>query len=298
MFSKVTANPSQPCRPFLPPFSERLHSHNFFTFYFLLSAIFFMSGCATEYNVATQSEELIYYDVNKEIKIGESVARGIEKTYRVSQNPDFQERIKSIGSKIAEVSDRKELVYRFNVLEAREEKDKEDIDEEVNAMALPGGYIYCFKGLFTVAKPTDDELACVLAHEVGHIVAKHSMKKLQGSMGYMLLRIIASQVPGAPGLSQGLDAAFYEMMMSYSREDELLADRLGVRYAKLAGYDPHAMITFLEKLQEINRKKPLRPFSYGKTHPYAPDRIRVVKEELGEGMSFKDYINIQTQERK
>lgn len=275
-----------------------MFSKRILTICYLLSAICFLSGCATEYNVATQSEEWIYYDVNKEIKIGESVAKQIERAYKISVNPTLQERVKAIGAKIAEVCDRKELVYHFNVIEAREEKDKKDIDEEVNAMALPGGYIYCFKGLFTVANPTDDELAGVLAHEVGHIVAKHSLKKLQGSMGYMLVRIIASQIPDAPGFAQGLDAAFFELMMGYSREDELMADRLGARYAKLAGYDPHGMITFLEKLQEINRKKPLRPFSYGKTHPYAPDRMRVVKEELGESMSFKDYINIQTQEHK
>lgn len=271
--------------------------------YFFLCSLLFalcsaLAGCATEYNVATKSEEWIYYDVNKEIKIGESVARQIEKAYKISANPDFQERIKAIGAKIAAACDRKELLYHFNVIEAREEKDKKDIDEEVNAMALPGGYIYCFKGLFTQANPTDDELAGVLAHEVGHVVAKHSLKKLQGSMGYMLLRVIASQIPDAPGLTQGLDAAFYELMMGYSREDELMADRLGARYAKAAGYDPRAMITFLEKLQEINRKKPLRPFSYGRTHPYASDRIRVVKEEMGESISFKDYINIETEEHK
>ncbi|TAN61384.1 hypothetical protein EPN16_03370 [bacterium] len=272
---------------------------DYFILYSLLLALSCaLTGCVTEYNVATKSEEWIYYDVNKEIKIGESVARQIEKTYKISANPAFQERVKAIGEKIAAVSGRKELLYHFNVIEAREEKDKKDVDEEVNAMALPGGYIYCFKGLFTQANPTDDELAGVLAHEVGHIVAKHSLKKLQGSMGYMLLRVIASQIPDAPGLSQGLDAAFYGLMMGYSREDELMADRLGARYAKAAGYDPRAMITFLEKLQEINRKKPLRPFSYGKTHPYAPDRIRVVKEEMGENISFKDYINIETEEHK
>lgn len=252
-------------------------------------------GCATEYNVATQSEEWIYYNTDKEIKIGKSVAREIEKTYKVSENPLFQNRVKQIGEKIAAVCDRKELMYYFNVIEAREEKDQKDIDEEVNAMSLPGGYVYCFKGLFTEAKPTDDELACVLAHEVGHIVAKHSLKKLQGSIGYTLLRI-AAMSSGAPEAGYGLDAAFYQLMMGYSQEDELLADRLGVRYARLAGYDPRGMITFLEKLQKIDRKKPLRPFSYGRTHPYGPDRIRVVKEEMGEGMSFKDYINIERAE--
>ena len=267
-----------------------------FTFYFLLSTLYFMAGCATEYNTATQSEEWIFHSVNKEIKIGKSVAMQIERTYKVSENSYLQARVKAIGEKIVGVCDRKELVYYFNVLEARDEKDRKDIDEEVNAMALPGGYIYCFKGLFNVANPTDDELACVLAHEVGHIVAKHSLKKLQGSMAYMVMRILSMQVPNAPEVGYGLDAAFYELMMGYSREDELLADRLGARYARLAGFDPRGMIYFLEKLQAINRKKPLRPFSYGRTHPYAPDRIRVVKEEIGEGLSFKDYINIETRE--
>lgn len=266
--------------------------------YLILVLSSVLLGCATEYNVATRSEEWIYYDVNKEIKIGESVARQIEKAYKISANSELQQRVKSVGEKIAAVCDRKELLYHFNVIEAREDKDKKDIDEEINAMALPGGYIYCFKGLFTQANPTDDELAGVLAHEVGHIVAKHSLKKLQGSMGYMLLRVIASQIPDAPGLTYGLDAAFYELMMGYSREDELMADRLGARYTRAAGYDPRGMVTFLEKLQEINRKKPLRPFSYGRTHPYAPDRIRVVKEEMGESMNFKDYINIETEEHK
>ena len=268
-------------------------------FSFLSSLLLALSsallGCATEYNVATQSEEWIYHDTDKEIKIGKSVAREIEKAYKISENPLFRNRVKQIGEKIAAVCDRKELMYYFNVIEAREEKDQEDIDEEVNAMALPGGYVYCFKGLFTAANPTDDELACVLAHEVGHIVAKHSLKKLQGAMGYTLLRI-AAMASGSPEAGYGLDAAFYQLMMGYSQEDELLADRLGVRYARLAGYDPRGMITFLEKLQRINRKKPLRPFSYGRTHPYAPDRIRVVKEEIGEGMSFQDYINIEKAE--
>jgi predicted Zn-dependent protease len=100
-------------------------------------------------------------------------------------------------------------------------------------------------------------------------------------------------VPQAGQAGGAADAAFTELMLGYSREDELLADRLGARYAKLAGYNPHGMINFLEKLQDINRRKPLLPKSYFKTHPYVPDRIRVVKQELGEEMNFKDYINIE-----
>lgn len=263
----------------------------------LISVLLLMlAGCATEYNIATKDEEWIYYDTDREVKIGQSISAAMEKKYKVNQNSDLQEKVKAIGDKIASVCDRKELTYYFNVIEARNERDIKDINEEVNAMSLPGGYIYCFKGLFEAAKPTDDELACVLAHEVGHVVAKHSLKKLQAVMGYNLFRIIGSQIPDAPGLVTGLDAAFYEIITGYSREDELLADRLGARYAKSAGYDPHGMITFLEKLHEIERKKPLRQMSYGKTHPYIPDRIRVVKQEIGEQIDFKDYINTETRE--
>ncbi len=266
--------------------------------FFLAVILLVASGCATEYNVATQSEEWIYYDTNKEIKIGQSISGQIERQYRISENQALQNKVKTVGERIAAVCDRKELVYHFNVIEARNEKDKKDNDEEVNAFALPGGYVYCFKGLFVKANPSDDELACILAHEVGHIVAKHSLKKLQGSLGYMLVRILASQIPDTPGLGYGLDAAFFELMTAYSREDELLADKLGTRYAKLAGYDGRGMISFKDKMRAIDRNKPLRPFSYGRTHPYWPDRIRVVKQELGEGIDFNDYINIETQEHK
>jgi len=98
-------------------------------------------------------------------------------------------------------------------------------------------------------------------------------------------------VPQSGAVATAADAAFIEFMLGYSREDELLADTLGARYARAAGYDPGAMITFLQKLEDHNRRKPLRPRSYYKTHPYVPDRIRVVKQEIGAPISFTDFIN-------
>jgi predicted Zn-dependent protease len=94
------------------------------------------------------------------------------------------------------------------------------------------------------------------------------------------------------------DIAFTELLLGYGREDELLADQLAARYLKRSGYNPRAMITFLEKLQESNRRQPLRPKSYFKTHPYVPDRIRVVKQEIGEKIKFSDYINIEETQEK
>jgi MAF protein len=242
----------------------------------------FLSGCSTEYNIVTGKQETYFYSTEREVLMGRAISKQVEKEYKPEEDPLIQERVDNIGKKISSVCDRKEIDYHFTVL----------ADEEVNAFALPGGFIYINKGLIDKIS-NDDELACVLAHEVGHIVARHSIKKLQAMMGYSILRILTTQVPGSGEAGAAADAAFTEILLGYSRDDELLADKLGARYSRLAGYNPRAMISFLEKLQEINRRKPPAPKSYFKTHPYVPDRIRTVKEEVGEKITFTDYINIE-----
>jgi MAF protein len=250
--------------------------------FFIIGAIFSLTGCSTEYNLATKQEEKYYYSTDKEVQMGQSINRSVEKELKFSADPLQQKRVEDIGKKIAAVSDRKEIDYHFRVLE----------DNEVNAVSLPGGYVYINSGLLDKVA-NDDELACILAHEVGHIVARHSIKKLQAMQGYSILRVLVAVAPGAAEVGSAADAAFLQFLLGYSREDELLADQLGARYAKLAGYDPHGMINFLIKLQDINRRMPLKGRSYYKTHPYVPDRIRVVKQELGEQINFADYINIE-----
>lgn len=244
----------------------------------------FISGCSTEYNIVTGKEETFFYSTDKEVQIGQSLSREIEKKYKLVADLLVQKRVEDIGKKIAAVSDRKDIDYSFKVID----------DEEVNAVSLPGGFVYVNKGLVDMVK-NDDELAGVIAHEVGHIVARHSIKKLQAIMGYSLIRIVTIPVSQTSDLANAADLAFTEIILGYGREDELLADRLAVRYTKLAGFDGHGMISFLERLQESNRRKPPTQKSYFKTHPYVPDRIRVVKQELGEQISFGDYINIEQQ---
>ena len=251
------------------------------TAYCLLTAVF-LSGCSTEYNLVTKQEEKYYYSTDREVQMGRSIDRQVAKLYKTQADPLQQKRVEDIGKKIAAVSDRKDIDYHFRVLD----------DDQINAVSLPGGYVYVNSGLVEKAA-NDDELACVLAHEVGHIVARHSIKKLQAMQGYSILRILVAVAPGTSEVGNAADAAFTQFLLGYSRQDELLADQLGARYAKLAGYDPHGMIAFLTKLQDINRRMPLRERSYYKTHPYVPDRIRVVKQELGEKIDFDDYINIE-----
>ncbi len=257
-------------------------------FAFILPVIFcllpalFLCGCSTEYNLVTKQEEKYYYSTESEVKMGRSIDKQVERQYKFSPDPLQEERVKKIGQKIAAVCDRKEIDYHFRVLD----------DPQVNAVSLPGGYIYINSGLLEKVS-NDDELACVLAHEVGHIVARHSIKKLQAMQSYSILRLLTAVAPGTGEVGGAADAAFTQFLLGYSREDELLADQLGARYARLAGYDPNGMVTFLTKLQDINRRMPLQQKNYYKTHPYVPDRVRVVKEEMGKKMDFDDYINIE-----
>jgi MAF protein len=240
-----------------------------------------LSGCSTEYNLATKQEEIYFYSTDREVAMGQSIAREIAKSEKFADDPLLQKRVEDIGKKIVAVCDRKDVDYHFYVLD----------DDQINAFSLPGGYVYVNRGLIEKVA-NDDELAGVLGHEIGHIVARHSIKKLQGSIAYSLLRVLVAQTQGAQA-GDAADLAYASIMSGYSREDELLADQLGTRYLIACGYNPRCMITFLQTLEQDHRRRPLQAKSYFKTHPYVPDRIRVVKQELGEKMNFDDYINIE-----
>ncbi len=251
---------------------------------FLLLCAASLWGCATtEFNVATGEQDLMFYSTEREVAIGDSLAQQMEKEYRPVMDPAQEERLQRVGSRIAAAADRQEIFYRFRVIE--DEKDK----DMVNAVSLPGGYVYVFRKLMEIAD-TDDELAAVLGHEVAHIVARHQIKRLQAIWGYNILGLLSAQ-SGGGDFARGTQLAYASLMMAYAKEDELLADRFGARYAQRAGYDPKGMVRFLERLKERQRKEPLRPLSYFRTHPYYGERLKATKEEIGQEVSFADYID-------
>lgn len=243
-------------------------------------------GCATEYNVATQQQETLMFSTEKEIRIGENISQQYEKKYKPVADVSLQERVNDIGQRIVSVCDRRDLLYHFKVVE----------DKEVNAISLPGGFIYVNSGL-TEKVASDDELAGVIAHEVGHVTAKHSMKKLQAVYGYSLLSILAA-VTTSPDFKQGVDLAFIQIFTGYSQEDEILSDKLAIKYMQKAGFNPQGMISFLGKLKKIHQKEPLRPYSYWRTHPYVSQRIAAVKEALFGQIEFRDYLNLDREGKK
>jgi predicted Zn-dependent protease len=241
-----------------------------------------LSGCATtEYNLASRTKDVMFISTEREVRMGRNIAEAVERKFKLAENQEIQSRIQSIGERIANVSNRQDVTYHFRVLD----------DEEVNAFALPGGYVYIFIGLLERLK-TDDEIAAVLAHEVGHIAARHSVKRLQGALGLTALRILAAIGARDIDVHGNMDYALAQIMAGYSQEDEILADRLGVRYMKLAGYNPEAALTVLKMMREKIWGSPIRPYRTIRSHPGFDERIAAVEREIYGFHSFQSEINI------
>lgn len=246
----------------------------------------YLSGCASTYNLATQKEEVILMSPEKEVNVGRNIARAVEERFEIEPDIFVRNRVKEIGEKIAAVSDRQSVLYYFEVL-------ADDDEDKVNAFSLPGGYVYIFKALIDRVE-SDDELAAVIAHEVAHIAARHSAKRAQGSLGDSVLRLLMA-VSGAEmnGVTRArIHDALNQLMLAYSREDEVQADRLSVKYLRMAGYNPEGAVTFLERLMEIQRKSPLKKYYRYRTHPHLSERLSFVRGQVRGKMDFKDYINI------
>jgi len=241
--------------------------------------IIIFSGCVTtEYDVATGKRDFFFYSVEKEINLGRNLAGEVARQFKLSYAPSYLERVNRIGKRLVKVCDRKELFYHFYVID----------EDEKNAFCLPGGYIYIFKGLMDIAN--DDELAFAIAHEIGHTVARHHIKKLQASLGTKLLILAATGVK-SPQFQEGLSFALAEIMCAYSCEDEFTADELAVKYTKKAGFSPQAGITLLEKLYKIYKKEEISGSSLFRTHPYISQRIKHIKKILNIPLSVSDYFS-------
>jgi len=256
---------------------------------FLFTAMIYISDIyAVEIDTSTGEEEIVFMSTDGEVNMGDSLSKSVEKRFRVIKDEEVQKRVNDIGQKIASVCGRKDIMYHFKVIDDREKERP-----IINAFSLPGGYVYVFKDLYDQFG-SDDELAAVIAHEVSHIVARHGVKRMQSALGANALLILASQARTGSGDVGKAFQAVNSLMMSYSRDDEILADKLSVTYAKAAGYNPEGAVKVLEKLWEIQKEEPQRPYVYDPSHPYLSIRISKIKQEITGKMDFTDYINIPT----
>ncbi len=253
----------------------------FFRRLIIIALLLFLPGCASLYNPATGRNEVILINSQTEAAIGRNVSARITKEHAVLADRKFVDRIQAIGARLSEVSDRKDLEYHFFVL----------ADNELNAVSLPGGYIYVNKGLMDALD--NDELAFVVGHEIGHVAARHAVKKIQAGMAYQMLLSLAfagsgnKAVSGAVEIAQIVDTAYNLIQLGYSREDEYLSDKLGVKYVFKAGFKPLASLNSLAKLKK-NEGANVKVLVYLRTHPYVDDRIKALKVYITELTGIKN----------
>jgi len=240
----------------------------------LILLVVCLAGCATVYNPATGRNEVVFISTSSEVNIGKSAASQISQKYKLSENQRDLDRLNRIGNHVAQASDRKDLEYKFYIIE----------DDKLNAFTIPGGHIYFFKGLYDILD--EDEIACVIAHEIGHVAARHTVKRLEAALGYQVISTIAlaayasgkeDRQKRASYIAYAGATAFNVASLGYSRKDEFEADSLAVKYAIASNFDPRGMIGALKKLDE-NKKKGL-PVPYMlRSHPYTQDRIARIEE--------------------
>lgn len=264
--------------------------------FFLLASLFvFMSAVmiyAVEFDTSTGEEDIVFMSTDGEVNLGDSLSKSVEKRFKLIEDEALQKRINDIGQKLASLCDRRDIIYHFKLIE-----DKEKERPMINAFSLPGGYVYMFKDLYDKLEG-DDELAAVIAHEIAHIVARHGVKRMQSTFGYNILMVLASQTQTDRGNMGRAFAAINSLMSSYSREDEVFADKLSVKYTKKAGYNPEGVVKVLQKLWDIQREEPQRRYVEDRSHPYLSIRVSKAKQEIYGKMDFNDYINIPAETRK
>ena len=227
-----------------------------------------------------------WYSTDSEIKMGKMYASEIEKSTRFITDPVVDEYVNRIGQNIVKNSDCK-VPFTIKVIDS----------DEINAMALPGGFFYVNSGLI-LAADEEAELAGVMAHEVAHVCAHHAVRE-QTRMNYAQLGTIPLIFMGGwtgYGLYEAASIGVPITFMHFSREFEQQADYLGVQYMYKSGYDPQAFISFFEKIQALEKRKPGAVAKVFADHPQTPDRILHSQEEIARILPAKDEYTVTTSE--
>jgi len=246
--------------------------------------IFFISSC----ELSRASDDIILVSTEKECHIGRSLAEKVEEKYDAPDDPLVQKRFEDLGKRLSRICDRQDIVYHFKVLKAEEGEDEENY---YNAFCLPGGYVYMFEPLMEVLE-TDDQIAAVIAHEIGHITGRHAVKRLTASIGMNALMLLAALVPSRDKSTRAdVGSALTQLMMAYSRKDEYEADTLSVKYMKQAGLDSEGVVKSMETLADLRQKGRERKYIHYHTHPYLSERIAKARAEVKGYADFESYIN-------
>ncbi|MFY9559277.1 MAG: M48 family metallopeptidase [Terriglobales bacterium] len=227
-----------------------------------------------------------WYSLETEIRMGKEYAQQVEASVKMVQDPVITEYVNRIGQNLVRNSDA-QVPFTIKVIDS----------DEVNAFALPGGFFFVNSGLI-LAADEEAELAGVMAHEIAHVAARHATRQITraqwANIGTIPLIFMGGGIGYAVRSAAGL--ALPMTFLSFSRGFEAEADFLGLQYMYKTGYDPQAFVSFFEKLQAKEKRKPgtlARAFA---THPQTPDRIEKSQEEIGKILPARPQYVVSTSE--
>ena len=227
-----------------------------------------------------------WYSLETEIKIGKQYSMQVEQSVKLVQDPVVNEYVNRIGQNLVRNSDA-QVPFTIKVIDS----------DEVNAFALPGGFFYVNSGLI-LAADEEAELAGVMAHEISHVCARHGMRQMTRANLANIATIPLIFVGGGIGYGiyeaagLGLPLTF----MKFQRNFEAEADYLGLQYMYKTGYDPQAFISFFEKIQAKEKKKPGTIAKAFASHPQTPDRIEASQKEIATILPAKAQYIVSTSE--
>jgi predicted Zn-dependent protease len=224
-----------------------------------------------------------FYSLEKEIALGKQLAQEVERSAKMVDDPVVTEYVNRVGQNLVRNSDAR-VPFTIKVIDS----------DEVNAFALPGGFFYVNSGLILRAQE-ESELAGVMAHEIAHVAARHGTKQATKGDIIQLASIPAMIfIPyswAGYAMYQGMNFLIPMTFLKFSRDAEREADFLGLQYMYKAGYDPNSYVTFFERIQADEKR---RPGTIGKafsTHPPTPERIENTQKEIARILPAKqEYI--------
>jgi predicted Zn-dependent protease len=230
---------------------------------------------------------LDFYSIDREIALGRQLAQEVEQSARLVSDPVVTEYINRIGQNLVRNSDAR-VPFTIKVLDTG----------EVNAFALPGGFLYVDSGLI-LAADNEAELAGVMAHEIAHVAARHATKNITKAQIWNMASVplIFIGGPVAYAISEAAGIALPMTILKFSRDAEREADLLGLEYDYASGYDPQAFVQFFEKLNvEGGKKKHNFVAKAFATHPMNADRVEAAQDEIRKYLPDRPEYLVDTSE--
>ena len=210
-----------------------------------------------------------------EVEIGRQAAREVEQSMPMYKNPVVVAYIDSLGQALVKHSRRSNIRYSFKVVDT----------DQVNAFALPGGWLYVNRGLI-LASEDESELAGVIGHEIGHVVGRHGARQISKQYGLaVLVGLVAGSSEGGSSIARDIAGQFASLgagltLLKYGRDAEREADSFAVEELHAAGIDPDGMATFFEKLLAMHEKNQGETATLFSTHPPTAERISNVRAQI------------------